>query len=79
MAIWVGDRPATVLVTGTSPLSSMSCIESSVGWIPMVTFLVEAGLGSLPSPGEARHSVDPEPKWTLDDSQTLFGAREVTV
>jgi hypothetical protein len=45
----------------------------------MVTFLVEAGVRVLPSPGEARHSVDPEPKWTLDDAQSMFGAREVTV
>ncbi len=42
MAIWVGERPATVFLTGTSP-SWTSLVDSSVGWIPMVTFLVEAG------------------------------------
>ncbi len=45
IAIWVGDRPATVFLTGTAASSWMSLVDSSVGWIPMVTFLVEAGFG----------------------------------
>ena len=42
IAIWVGERPATAFCTGTSSAWT-SFVDSSVGWIPMVTFLLEAG------------------------------------
>ncbi len=77
-AIWTGERPAISCLT-TSGSAGRSCCDISVGEIPMVTFLVEAGPESLGRRRVRRAPVtDHETEVTVDDGRTLFGSQAVT-